>query len=109
MAVTTDDSDSASPTDEAKSDREIGEMLADSVEEPVADVRAKTDLERIGEAQIMALMAIYHEMRHGHDLSAIQNNALIIAFQQHTDTLDGLRRALLGHAADPLSPYCGRN
>jgi len=51
-------------------------------------------------AQLLLLLALYHEVRHGHDLL----NQYATALTDHADALDKFRGALLDHA-DALSRY----
>ncbi|MEV2273925.1 hypothetical protein [Nonomuraea africana] len=51
----------------------------------------RTPGERLADAQLLALQAIYHELRHGHDQAAAQTVALAdhsTALNEHASALD---------------------
>lgn len=97
-------------------DREAGDVLMKFVGQAVdglenhltaAQLAALLRLDRYADAQLMALQAIYHELRHGHDHAARQVEVTeehTRALHEHADAMDKLRGALLDHA-DALSRY----
>lgn len=85
---------------------QIGYMNATAVE-----TAARTPIERLAEAQLLMLEAIYRELRHGHDQVTAQTAALaehVQALSEHADAMDKLGGRLLEHA-DALSRYRPRN
>ncbi|MEV4013118.1 hypothetical protein AB0J35_21675 [Nonomuraea angiospora] len=96
--------------DEPQDDRAMGDMLyqfalqaigrIDSEQTTAADLAARTPSERLANAQLLVLQAIYRELRHGSDLAAAQTAVLAEhseALTDHADAMDGLRRDLRGH------------
>uniref|UniRef100_UPI003F495B19 hypothetical protein n=1 Tax=Streptosporangium sp. CA-256172 TaxID=3240076 RepID=UPI003F495B19 len=72
-----------------------------------AEMDARTRVERLADAQLSMLHAMYHELRHGHNQTAAQTAMLVEhskALSEHADAMDKLRGALLEHA-DALSRY----
>ncbi|KOX27114.1 hypothetical protein ADK67_14995 [Saccharothrix sp. NRRL B-16348] len=56
-----------------------------------------TETTHIGWAQVSLLRAIYHELRHGNDLTEQNTTALkehTAALDEHADGMDGLRKAM---------------
>ncbi|RSN09143.1 hypothetical protein DMB42_17575 [Nonomuraea sp. WAC 01424] len=106
-----DTSKPSAGADEPQGDRAVGDMLyqfalqvigrLDSEQTTAADLAAQTRSERVADAQLLVLQAIYRELRHGHDLAAAQTSALAKhteALTDHADTMDRMSSAMLGHA-----------
>ncbi|RCG32283.1 hypothetical protein DQ384_07230 [Sphaerisporangium album] len=106
--------------DGPKDDRALAEMhYQDAVQAygyigydnlTAAEINARTRVERLADAQLSMLQAMYHELRHGHDQAAAQTAALTEhsrALSEHADAMDKLHGALLEHA-DTLSRYRSR-
>lgn len=111
--VTTDDRGS---TDEPKDDRETAQVLyhfvcqdRDKIDNYATadELAARTTGERLANAQLLALQAIYHELRYGHDQMARQTAAMEAhtkAMEDHAEAMDTLRGALLDHS-DQISRF----
>ena len=69
-----------------------------------AELAAQTPAERLANAQLLVLQAIYLELRHGDDQVTAQTAALA----EHADAMDKLHGALMEHA-DALSRYRSRD
>ncbi|MEY7971426.1 hypothetical protein AB8O38_05430 [Saccharomonospora xinjiangensis] len=90
-------------TNDALSDRERGDVLYDLVcqfmaedeEERAGDPAERTRTERLAEAQLLLLQAIYCELRHGHDQTRQHAEEL----DSHTAAMSRLRGALYDHGA----------
>ncbi|WP_141630144.1 hypothetical protein [Saccharomonospora azurea] len=59
------------------------------------ELAKRTRSERLAEAQVMALQAIYRELQHGHDQAQKQTKALL----RHAKVMEALRADLRDHAA----------
>jgi hypothetical protein len=104
--------------DEPQGDRAVGDMLyqfalqaigrIDSEQTTAADLAPQTWSERVADAQLVVLQAIYRELRHGHDLAAAQTAALTEhtkaltehaeALTDHADSMGQMRSGMLGHS-----------
>lgn len=93
-------------------DRKKGDILATSITDALQILDEKTD-EPSTEArlQLDVLLAIYYELRHGHDQAAAESERLAAhteALHQHADEMDNVKGALLEHA-DAMSRYRNRD
>lgn len=64
----------------------------DSDKTTAADLAARTPAERLADAQLLVLQAIYRELRHGNDLAAAQTTALAEHSEALTDHADQMGR-----------------
>jgi hypothetical protein len=108
MTTTPENSPPLAATEPAApaSDRTLAETLYGLVGQDVdalfnratVDERsARPQSERIAEAQLTLLQAIYHELRHGHDQVQRQIEVLAAhttALDEHADAMDNLKKAL---------------
>ncbi|MGN9789164.1 hypothetical protein ACTMTF_47780 [Nonomuraea sp. ZG12] len=106
-----DTSQTPAPDGEPQSARASAEMLNLFAEQAIgeigyndmtaAEMADRTRGERLADAQLLMLQAIYHELRHGHDQAAAQAEALAdhsTALDEHADALDKASSRMLGHA-----------
>lgn len=94
---------------ETANDREAAEQLYGLACQAIEDLydtatsgelATRTRAERLADAQMLTLQAIYHELRHGHDQTARQTAVLAEhtrALDDHTGAMDQLRGALDEH------------
>ncbi len=96
MADATDNEEDLTP-------RQIGaelydlaiQIVAEDDKVPASELAKRTRSERLAEAQVMALQAIYRELQHGHDQAQKQTKALL----RHAKAMEALRADLRDHAA----------
>lgn len=106
-----DTSQTPTPDDKPHSDRAKAEWLYQLAEsayghigyenKTAAELADRTPGERLADAQLLMLQAIYHELRHGHDQAAAQTVALAehsTALNQHASALDSASHRMEGHA-----------
>ncbi|WP_139794869.1 hypothetical protein [Saccharomonospora piscinae] len=94
---------SSDETEDVLNDREQGQALYDIVcqivdeddRTPAGEVERRTRAERLAEAQLHALQAIYCELRHGHDQARQHTDGM----RSHANAMDKLRGALYDHGA----------
>ncbi|MEV4067750.1 hypothetical protein [Nonomuraea dietziae] len=106
-----DTSQTSAPDDSPQSDRAKAELLYQLAEHAIghigyedktaAELADRTPGERLADAQLLVLQAIYHELRHGHDQVAAQAVALAdhsVALNEHASALDSASHRMAGHA-----------
>jgi hypothetical protein len=113
-AMTTTPEDKSSSAEETPSDRVLAGELYGFTRQAIIELNdntrqlvRRTVTERFAEAHLLALQAIYHELRYGHDQTERQTAAMAAhtqALDEHADAMDKLRGALADHA-DALSRY----
>ncbi|MGJ6969624.1 hypothetical protein ACSDR0_47875 [Streptosporangium sp. G11] len=106
-----DTSQTPTPDSRPQSDRDKAELLYQLAEHAyghigyedrtAAELADRTPGERLADAQLLMLQAIYHELRHGHDQAAAQTMALAdhsTALNEHASALDSASHRMAGHA-----------
>ncbi|MEU7004768.1 hypothetical protein [Nonomuraea sp. NPDC046570] len=106
-----DTSQTPTPDGRPQSDRAMAEMLYQFAEHAIgqigyedmtaAELADRTPGERLADAQLLVLQAIYRELRHGHDQAAAQTMALAehsTALNEHASALGSASHRMAGHA-----------